>query len=141
MKPWIALAVLSVLFGAATMPARGEEKKAPSEEEAKAAVAKALAFVDSGQVIVDGVPLTRDGVELEFVNYADSITQDIIVRLQLKNVQLEPVEAPKGKAPPRASVELTFDRNGILRSTGVGMPAGLKNEPVIRFKDQSREPQ
>jgi hypothetical protein len=141
MKAWMAFAVLSVLLGAGTVAARGEEKKAPSDEESKAAVAKALAYVDSGQVLVDDIPLTRDGVELEFVNYADAITQDVIVRLWLKNVQLEPAEALPGKPPPRASIELTFDRNGILRSTGVGMPAGMKKEPVIRFKDPNRKPE
>ena len=97
-----------------------------------------MAYIDEGKVTVDGAVLTRDGIELESVKYTDRVTKDIMVRLKIKGTETPPPGGAKDKPPAHASIELTFNKDGLFCGAGVGMPSGMKHEPVVRFADDNR---
>jgi hypothetical protein len=130
---WMAAGLCAVVAARAAE----QEPAAPTAEESRNAVAKALAYVDEGKITVDGRVLTKEGVELESVKYTDRVTQDIMVKLKVKGTA-PAVSGPKDRPPPHATIELTFTKAGAFCGAGVGMPAGLQHEPVIRFTDENR---
>jgi hypothetical protein len=140
MRPIQIAAVIGMIAWSA-VSARSEEPASPSGDEIKNAVARALAYVDAGKVTMDGVPLTRADLDLESADVSDRVLQDILVRLKIKSTETPMAGLPPGKPLPHVSIEFTFDKTGRFLGAGVGMPAGLKKEPVIRFVDENKKPE